>query len=62
MMAAVPTPQKEGRALQHLLTEATRFVMSTQHKELAIKSDREPSILAVVDGSKVMQKFWHCDS
>ena len=52
MMAAVPTPQKGGRSLQHLVTEATRFVMGTQHKEIAIRSDREPSILAVVDGVK----------
>eukprot|EP00435_Cladocopium_sp_Y103_P038920 s137_g10.t1 len=52
LMAAVPTPQKGGRSLQHLVTEATRFVMGTQHKELAIRSDREPSILAVVDGVK----------
>ena len=48
-MAAIPTtPQKGGRALQHLVTEATRFVMSAQHKELELRSDREPSILAVV--------------
>jgi len=38
--------------LQHLGTEATRFAMSTQHKELSVRSDREPSILAVVDGLK----------
>ena len=52
MMAAIPTPQKGGRSLQHLITETTRFVMGTQHKDLAIRSDREPSILAVVDGVK----------
>ena len=38
--------------MQHLGTEATRSAMSTQHKELSVRSDREPSILAVVDGLK----------
>eukprot|EP00435_Cladocopium_sp_Y103_P026439 s4053_g6.t1 len=52
LMGAVPTPQKGGKALQHLVTEATRFVVSTQRKEIAARSDREPSILAVVDGLK----------
>ena len=60
MMTAVPTPQKGGRSLQHLVTEATRFVMGTQHKDLAIRSDREPSIFAVVDWCQTcMQKLGH---
>ena len=37
MMVAIPAPQKGGRALQHLVTEATRSVMSTHHDELALK-------------------------
>eukprot|EP00435_Cladocopium_sp_Y103_P056888 s567_g19.t1 len=49
MVAAIPTPQKAGKYLQYLTTEVVRFIMQTQHKEIGIKCDREPSILAVAD-------------
>ena len=49
-MHAVPTPQKGAKFLQHMVTEVTRFIVYTQHRELAIRTDREPSILSVVDG------------
>jgi hypothetical protein len=32
-----------------LTTEVVRFIMQTQHREIAIKTDREPSILALTD-------------
>eukprot|EP00435_Cladocopium_sp_Y103_P032117 s3208_g8.t1 len=35
LMRAVPAPQKGARSLRHLVTEATRFVVSTQPKEVA---------------------------
>ena len=44
-MHAVPTPQKGAKFLQHMVTEVTRFIVYTQHRELAIRTDREPSIL-----------------
>ena len=47
MMAGIPTPQKGGKYLQYLMTEVVRFVVLTKHREIAIKTDREPSILAL---------------
>ena len=52
MMAAIPTPQKGGKHLQYLTTEVTRFIVHTQHREIAIRTDREPSILALTDAVK----------
>ena len=49
MMAGIPTPQKGGKYLQYLTTEVVRFVVLTKHREIAIKTDREPSILALSD-------------
>jgi hypothetical protein len=49
MMAAIPTPQKGGKYLQYLTTEVVRFVIQTQHTELAIKTDREPTMHALTD-------------
>ena len=47
MMAGILTPQKGGKYLQYLTTEVVRFVVLTKHREIAIKFDREPSILAL---------------
>ena len=52
MMAAIPTPQKGGKHLQYLTTEVTRFIVHTQHREIAIRTDRDPSILALTDAIK----------
>ena len=49
MMLAIPSPQKGGKYLQYLTTEVVRFIMQTQHREIAIKTDREPSILALTN-------------
>ena len=49
-MHAVPTPQKGAKFLQHMVIEVTRFIVYTQHRELAIRTDRESCILSVVDG------------
>ena len=38
-MHAVPTPQKGARFLQHMVTEVTRFIVYTQHRELFIRTD-----------------------
>eukprot|EP00435_Cladocopium_sp_Y103_P048134 s1997_g14.t1 len=55
LMHAIPTPKKGGRYLQYLVAEVTKFIevsfiAYTQHRELAIRTDREPSVLAVVGG------------
>ena len=50
MMSAIPTQQKGGRSLQHLVTEVVRFIVHTQHREIGIRADREPSMLALTDG------------
>jgi len=52
MMAAIPTPQKGGKYLQFLTTEVVRFVLQTQHTELAIRTDREPTMHALTDAVK----------
>ena len=49
MMAAIPTPQKGGKYLQYLTTEVVRSVIQMQHTELAIKTDREPTMHALTD-------------
>lgn len=49
MMTAIPTPQKGGKHLQYVTTEVTRFIVHTQHWEIAIRTDREPSVLALAD-------------
>ena len=52
MMAAIPTMQKGGRFLQHMVTEVVRFIVATQHFEVGLRSDREPSMLALQDAIK----------
>ena len=49
LVHAIPTLQKAGKALQYLVTEFVRFIMHTQHKELSLRSDLEPSNLAIAD-------------
>ncbi|CAE7215048.1 unnamed protein product [Symbiodinium sp. CCMP2456] len=47
---AVPTAQKGGSSLTHLVTEAARFVLWTGHRSLRLRCDNEPAILAVQTG------------
>ena len=49
LVHAIPTPQKGGKSLQYLVTEFVRFIMHTQHKELSLRSDLEPTNLAILD-------------
>ena len=49
MMSAIPTVQKGGKSLQYLTTEVMRFILQTQHAEFAIRTDREPSVLALAE-------------
>ena len=49
LIHVIPTLQKGGKSLQYLVTEFVRFIMHSQHKELALRSDLEPSNLALAD-------------
>ena len=49
LVHVVTTLQKSGKSLQYLVTEFVRFVMHTGHRELALRSDLEPSNLAILD-------------
>ena len=50
LLGAIPTAQKGGKYLQYVITEFVRFIMHTQHKEVALRSDLEPTNLAILDG------------
>jgi hypothetical protein len=50
LLGAIPTAQKGGKYLQYVITEFVRFIMHTQHKEVALRSDPEPTNLAILDG------------
>eukprot|EP00435_Cladocopium_sp_Y103_P049904 s97_g15.t1 len=52
LIHVIPTVQKGGKSLQYLVTEFARFIMATQHKEVALRSDLEPSNLAILDAVK----------
>ena len=39
-----------GKYLQYVITEFVRFIMHTQHREVALRSDLEPTNLAILDG------------
>ena len=49
LVHVVPTLQKGGKSLQYMVTEFVRFIVRTQHRELALRSDLEPSNLAIAD-------------
>ena len=50
LLGVIPTLQKGGKHLQYVVTEFVRFIMHTQHRELALRSDLEPTNLAILDG------------
>ena len=50
LVHVIPTLQKGGKSLQYLVTEFVRFIMHTQHREVAPRSDLEPANLALADG------------
>ena len=50
LLGAIPTVQKGGKYLQYVITEFVRFIMHTQHREVALRSDLEPTNLAILDG------------
>ena len=52
LVHVVPRLQKGGKSLQYLVTEFVRFIMHTGHRELASRSDLEPSNLAILDAAR----------
>ena len=52
LMGAIPTPQKGGRSLNYIVTEVVRFITQTNHKEIALRCDCEPSTLAILQAVK----------
>eukprot|EP00435_Cladocopium_sp_Y103_P070046 s334_g34.t1 len=52
LIHVVPTLQKGGKSLQYLVAEFVRFIIHTQHREIALRSDLEPTNLAIAD------EFW----
>ena len=52
LMGAIPTPQKGGRCFNYIVTEAVRFIMQTNHKEIGLRCDCEPSTLAILEAVK----------
>ncbi|CAE7716237.1 RE1 [Symbiodinium sp. CCMP2592] len=47
---AIPTAQKGGSSLSHLVTESARFAIWLGHRSLRLRCDNEPAILAVQAG------------
>ena len=41
LMHVVPTPQKGAKFLQYMVADVTRFIVYTQHREFAMRTDRE---------------------
>lgn len=46
LMGAVPTPQKGGRRFNYIVV---RFIMRTNHREIGLRCDCEPSTLAILE-------------
>ena len=49
LVHAVPTPAKGGRYLKYLTTELCRFIVYTQHTSVTLRTDEEPSTLALLE-------------
>ena len=45
----LPTPAKGGRHLRYLTTELCRFTIYTQHTSVTLRTDNEPSTLALLE-------------
>ena len=49
LIAAVPSMGKGGKYFAYWTTELTRFVISTQHKEIGLRCDGEPSTKSLME-------------
>ena len=52
LVHAVPAEQKGGKSFQYLLGELCRFILWTGHQTISVRSDNEPSCLALIEGVK----------
>ena len=52
LVHAVPAEQKGGKSFQYLLGELCRFILWTGHQTISLRSDNEPSCLALSEGVK----------
>ena len=52
LIGAIPSPGKGGKHFTYLVTELTRFVVSTGHRELALRCDNEPATLAIFEACR----------
>ena len=52
LIHAIPAEQKGGKSFQYLLGELCRFIMWTGHQTISLRSDNEPSCLALIEGAK----------
>ena len=50
LVHAIPAEQKGGKSFQYLL--GCRFIMWTGHQTSTLRSDNEPSCLALIEGAK----------
>ena len=48
LIGAIPSPTKGGKHFQFLVTELTRFVVSTGHREIRLRCDGEPATLSIL--------------
>ena len=48
LIGAIPSPSKGGKHFQFLVTDLTRFVVNTGHRERRMRCDGEPSTLAIL--------------
>ena len=51
LIGAVPTLQKGGKHFQYLVSELTRFVVSTGHESVRLRCDGEPSTLSLLQAA-----------
>ena len=49
LIHAIPSLSKGGKHFSYLTTELTRFIVSTQHREIALRCDGEPATKALMD-------------
>ena len=52
LIHSIPAEQKGGKSFQYLLGELCRFIMWTGHQTISLRSDNEPSCLALIEGAK----------
>ena len=52
LIGAIPSPTKGGKHFQFLVTELTRFVVSTGHREIRMRCDGEPATLSILEACR----------